>query len=88
MSGDPRDDKLVTVFASRSHLATVEAQLIYSLLDSAGIPAWIVRENVVQQPVGKVSIKVTDDCAEDALQLIAEAGNAEFAEDVPELESS
>ncbi len=70
MSEDPIDDELVTVFASRSHLATVEAQVIYSLLESAGIPSWLVRENVVQQPVGRVSIKVTAGCGADALQLI------------------
>ena len=70
MPEDYIDDELVTVFASRSHLATVEAQVIYSLLESAGVPSWLVRENVVQQPVGRVSIKVTSDCAADALQLI------------------
>lgn len=73
MLEDPVDDKLITVFASRSHLATVEAQVIYGLLESAGIPSWMVRENVVQQPVGKVSIKVTSAYEKDALELIEAA---------------
>lgn len=82
MPEDLIDDKLVTVFSSRSHLAAVEAEVIYSLLASAGIRAWLVRENVVQQPVGKVSIKVTADNEDDALQLIRYAPE-EAAEDVP-----
>lgn len=82
MPEDPIDDKLVTVFSSRSHLAAVEAEVIYSLLASAGIRAWLVRENVVQQPVGKVSIKVTADNEDDALQLIRYAPE-EAAEDIP-----
>ncbi len=88
MPEDPIDDELVTVFASRSHLATVEAQVIYALLDSAGIPAWLVRENVVQQPVGKVSIKVTSACETDALQLIEYARTASANDAPPEPENS
>ena len=89
MPADPTDDELVTVFSSRSHLATIEAEVIYALLDSAGIPAWLVRENVVQQPVGKVSIKVVSECAADALQLIESAPAASASDGGhPELENS
>ncbi len=88
MPEDPIDDELVTVFSSRSHLATVEAEVIYSLLASAGIPAWLVRENVVQQPVGKVSIKVTSEYEADALELIEYVPPASASDGPPELENS
>ena len=84
----PSDDKLVTVFSSRSHLAAVEAEVIYALLASAGIRAWLVRENVVQQPVGKVSIKVTAENEQDALQLIRYAPETAVGDVPPELANS
>lgn len=69
----PSDEPLVTVFASRSHLANVEAEVIQSLLGSAGIECWLARENVIQQPVGNVLVKVLESQAEDARALLQEA---------------
>ncbi len=88
MPQEPIDDELVTVFSSRSHLATIEAQVIYSLLASAGIPAWLVRENVVQQPVGKVSIKVVSKYEAEALQLIEYAPPASASDNPSDLENT
>ena len=67
------DDRLVTVFSSRSHLANVEAEVIQSLLESAGIDCWLARENVIQQPVGNVLVKVLESNAEDAEALLRDA---------------
>ena len=71
------DEPLVTVFASRSHLANIEAEVIQSLLESAGIPCWVARENVIQQPVGNVLLKVLESQADDAAALLREAAAAE-----------
>ena len=70
-------EPLVTVFASRSHLANIEAEVIQSLLESAGIPCWVARENVIQQPVGNVLLKVLESQADDAAALLREAAAAE-----------
>ena len=67
------EDSLVTVFSSRSHLANVEAEVIQSLLESAGIGCWLARENVIQQPVGNVLVKVLESNAEDAKALLRDA---------------
>lgn len=67
------EDSLVTVFSSRSHLANVEAEVIQSLLESAGIDCWVARENVIQQPVGNVLVKVLESNAEDARALLRDA---------------
>ena len=69
-------DEFVTVFASRSHAAEVEAEAIHGLLESAGLPSLIVRENVPVVPVGKVSIKVLASDKEDAEKLIEAARGA------------
>ena len=66
----------MTVFSSRSHLATVEAEVIQSLLQSAGIWCWVARENVIQQPVGNVILKVLESDAEDARVLLDQAETA------------
>ena len=63
----------MTVFSSRSHLATVEAEVIQSLLQSAGIRCWVARENVIQQPVGNVILKVLESDAQDARVLLDQA---------------
>lgn len=73
MESHLHDDKLVTVFQSRSHLANVEAEVIQSLLESAGIPCWLARENVIQQPVGNVLVKVLESQADDALAVLRDA---------------
>lgn len=74
-------DGLVTVFSSRSHLATIEAEIIQGLLESAGIACWLARENVIQQPVGNVLVKVLESRAEDARAVLRDAvdGAAETA---------
>ena len=69
-------DEFVTVFASRSHAAEVEAEAIHGLLESAGLQSLIVRENVPMVPVGRVSIKVLASDKEDAEKLIEEARGA------------
>ena len=66
----------MTVFSSRSHLATVEAEIIQGLLDSAGIPCWLARENVIQQPVGNVLVKVLESSAEEARSILRDAVEA------------
>ena len=70
------DEQLVTVFSSRSHLANIEAEIIQSLLESAGISCWVARENVIQQPVGNVLLKVLESQADDAAALLREASAA------------
>ena len=70
------EDKLVTVFASRSVSAEVEAETIHGLLESSGIGSLIVRENVVQAPVGLVSIKVLDAEEQEARAIIDSARDA------------
>lgn len=77
----PSDEPLVTVFESRSHLANVEAEVIQSLLGSAGIGCWLARENVIQQPVGNVLVKVLASQAEDAKALLRDAEQAAAAEE-------
>ncbi len=67
------DERLETVFSSRSHLATLEAEVIQRLLESAGIPCWVARENVIQQPVGNVLLKVLESHAADARAVLREA---------------
>ncbi len=73
MQPPPNDDPLVTVFSSRSHLANIEAEVIQSLLESAGIACWVARENVMQQPVGNVLLKVLESQADDANAILREA---------------
>lgn len=77
MDPSRNDEPLVTVFSSRSHLANIEAEVIQSLLESAGIPCWVARENVIQQPVGNVLLKVLESQADDAAALLREAAAAE-----------
>lgn len=66
-------EEFVTVFTSRKHDAEQEAESIHGLLESAGLPSLIVRENVPELPVGKVSIKVLASNVDDAKGLIQEA---------------
>ena len=76
MSDRCTDDEFVTVFASRSHSAELEAEAVHGLLESAGLQSLIVRENVPQFPVGKVSVKVLASDKEDAENLIRDAREA------------
>jgi hypothetical protein len=66
-------DEFVTVFASRSHDAEIEAEAIHGLLESSGIESLIVRENVLEMPVGRVSVKVFSSYKAEAEQLIQAA---------------
>lgn len=67
------DGPLVTVFSSRRHDAETEAEVIHGLLESAGIDAIIVRENVKELPTGKIWVKVVESAKEDAEQVIRDA---------------
>ena len=66
-------DELVTVFSSRSHSAEIEAEAIHGLLESSGIESLIVRENVLEMPVGRVSVKVFSSYKQETEQLIQAA---------------
>ena len=70
------EDEFVTVFESRGHSAEVEAETVHGLLESAGLEALIVRENVPTIPVGKVSVKVLASDKDDAEKLIEGARDA------------
>lgn len=74
------NDEFVTVFASRSHMAGVEAELIHSMFEAAGLPSIIVRDNVVQYPVGKVAVRVLSSDQEAALDLLRQAESSENGE--------
>jgi hypothetical protein len=77
------DGPLVTVFSSRRHDAETEAEVIHGLLESAGIDAIIVRENVQELPAGKIWVKVVASSKDDAEQVIRDAqdiGDAEIEE--------
>lgn len=54
-------------------MANVEAEVIQSLLKSAGIDCWLARENVIQQPVGNVLVKVLASQADEANALLRDA---------------
>jgi hypothetical protein len=66
-------DELVTVFRSRNRTASVEAESIHGLLQSADLKSLIVRENVPELPTGWVEVKVLASDAEEAKQLIESA---------------
>lgn len=76
-------DEFVTVFASRSHDAEIEAEAVHGLLESSGIESLIVRENVLEMPVGRVSVKVFSSYQGEAEGLIqaAQAPNGELDDD-------
>jgi hypothetical protein len=67
------DGPLVTVFSSRRHDAETEASVILGLLESAGINAIIVRENVQELPTGKIWVKVVESAKNDADHVIRDA---------------
>lgn len=73
MSREFSDDRLETVFSSRQHNAEVEAGTVRALLNSAGVRSLIVRENIPELPIGKVSIRVLASDAKDAKELIHNA---------------
>lgn len=66
-------DEFVTIFSSRNHDAEIEAESIHGLLESSGIESLIVRENVLEMPVGRVSVKVFSSYKDEAERLIEAA---------------
>ena len=76
MSEEFSRDRFVTVFSSRRHNAEVEAGAVHALLESAALRSLIVRENVREIPVGKVSVRVLASDAEEAKELIRNALDA------------
>ena len=76
MSEEFSRDRFVTVFSSRQHNAEVEAETVHGLLESADLKSLIVRENVPEIPVGKVSVRVLASDAEEAKELIRNALDA------------
>ena len=73
MSDEFSEDKFVTIFSSRQHSAEIEAETINGLLESAGMRSMIVRDNVRELPVGKVSVRVFASEEEEAREIIEEA---------------
>ena len=71
MSETPiRDQAFVNVFASSNFDAESEAEVILGLLQSYGIDAMIVRQNVQELPTGVVEVRVLESKAAEAKALI------------------
>ena len=71
MSETPiRDEELVNVFQSSNFDAESEAEIIHGLLQSCGIDAMIVRQNVQELPTGVVEVRVLESKAAEAKALI------------------
>ncbi len=81
MSDEFSDDKFVTIFSSRKHSAEIGAETSNGLLESAGVRSMIVRDNVRELPVGKVSVRVFASEEEEARQIIEQARAAGSSED-------
>ena len=77
------EELLVTVFRGSGVSAESEAQSIHGLLESSGIDSLLVRENVVELPVGSVELKVLDSLADRAREIIraGERGGPRAAEE-------
>ena len=76
MGDRERQEALVTVFAGAGVSAEMEAQSVHALLESSGIESVLVRENVIELPVGTVEVKVVASDAERAEQIIREGEQA------------
>lgn len=78
----PNDETLMNVFESAGVSAEIEAQQIHALLEASGIESVLVRENVVELPVGRVEVRVVASDAERAREIIreGESGGAEAAD--------
>ena len=63
-------EELVNIFASSSFDAESEADVIHSLLQSAGFESIIVRQNVQELPTGVVEVRVFASKAQEARQFI------------------
>ena len=81
MSDEFSEDEFVTIFSSRRHSAEIEAETINGLLESAGLRSMIVRDNVRELPVGKVSVRVFASEEEEARQIIEQAQAVGSSED-------
>lgn len=73
---EPSDERMTTVFESAGLSAEMEAQAIHGLLESNGIESLVVRENVVELPVGKVEVRVMASDEERAREVIREGESA------------
>lgn len=62
--------EMVNVFSSSNFDAESEADVVFALLESAGIQAQIVRQNVQELPAGLVEVKVPSDLEADARRVI------------------
>ncbi len=81
MSDEFSDDKFVIIFSSRKYSAEIEAETINGLLESAALRSMIVRDNVRELPVGKVSVRVFASEEEEARQIIEQARAVGSSED-------
>lgn len=73
MSERSDDLELVNVFASSNFDAESEADVVLALLESAGITANIVRQNVQELPAGLVEVKVPAEQEAEARAVIEAA---------------
>ena len=72
-----RDENFENVFSSSNRDAESEAETIRGLLESAGIEAMLVRENVPELPTGLVEVRVLESEAAEARRVIEEARRPE-----------
>jgi|GEM_PF-1661160 len=71
------DDSLVTIFSAKEISANAEAEVLKSLLDSAGIESIIKWIPPTFQKPGGIRLMVLDTVAEEASQLIRQAQEGE-----------
>ena len=72
-----RDENFESVFSSSNRDAESEAETIRGLLESSGIEAVIVRENVPELPTGLVEVRVLESEAGEARRVIEESQRPE-----------
>ena len=67
------DDSLVTIFSAKEISANAEAEVLKSLLDSAGIESIIKWIPPTFQNPGGIRLMVLSSCSDEASELIREA---------------
>ena len=70
------DEPLVTVFEGNGYSAEMEAQSVRALLEADGIDSVVVRENVPEIPLGRVTVRVLASEAARAEELLRDAQTA------------
>ena len=70
------DEPLVTVFEGNGYSAEMEAQSVRALLEADGIDSVVVRENVPEIPLGRVTVRVLASEAAQAEELLRDAQTA------------